>query len=91
MIYEMERRSEFPRRFYLISKCVVRDLDELEHWLTAPERQAWPVGFTARLTPTFVVAGADQFAWQTAKETTSTPPLFQPRVFRTTIAILAGT
>ena len=34
-IYEMERRGEFPQRFYLTSKCVVWDLDEVEQWLTA--------------------------------------------------------
>ena len=34
-IYEMERRGEFPQRFYLTSKCVVWDLDEVEHWLAA--------------------------------------------------------
>lgn len=34
-IYEMERRGEFPRRFYLNSKCVVWDLNEIEQWLTA--------------------------------------------------------
>jgi prophage regulatory protein len=34
-IYEMERRGEFPRRFYLTSKCVVWDLDEIERWLTS--------------------------------------------------------
>lgn len=33
-IYELERRGEFPRRFYLTSKCVVWDLDEVEKWLT---------------------------------------------------------
>ena len=33
-IYEMERRGEFPRRFYLTSKCVVWDLAEVEQWLT---------------------------------------------------------
>ncbi|MBK7727134.1 MAG: AlpA family phage regulatory protein [Gammaproteobacteria bacterium] len=37
-IYEMERRGEFPRRFYLTSKCVVWDLDEVEQWLTARAR-----------------------------------------------------
>ena len=26
-IYEMERRGEFPQRFYLTSKCVVWDLE----------------------------------------------------------------
>ena len=34
-IYEMERRGEFPQRFYLTSKCVVWDLNEVEQWLTA--------------------------------------------------------
>ena len=34
-IYEMERRGEFPQRFYLTSKCAVWDLDEVEQWLTA--------------------------------------------------------
>ena len=34
-IYEMERRGDFPRRFYLTSKCVVWDLHEVEQWLTA--------------------------------------------------------
>jgi prophage regulatory protein len=34
-IYELERRGEFPRRFYLTSKCVVWDLNEVEQWLTA--------------------------------------------------------
>ena len=37
-IYEMERSGEFPRRFYLTSKCVVWDLEEVEAWLT--ERRA---------------------------------------------------
>lgn len=34
-IYEMEQRGEFPRRFYLTSRCVVWDLNEVEQWLTA--------------------------------------------------------
>ena len=38
-IYDMERRGEFPRRFYLTSKCVVWDLDEVQQWLAA-RRQA---------------------------------------------------
>jgi len=42
-IYEMERRGDFPRRFYLTSKCVVWDLDEVEQWLTA-RRAASPKG-----------------------------------------------
>ena len=34
-IYEMERRGDFPQGFYLTSKCVVWDLDEVERWLPA--------------------------------------------------------
>lgn len=34
-IYEMERRGEFPARFYLTSRCVVWDLAEVEDWLEA--------------------------------------------------------
>lgn len=29
-IYEMEQRGEFPRRFYLTSRCVCWDLEEVE-------------------------------------------------------------
>ena len=32
-IYEMEIRGEFPRRYYLTSRCVVWDLSEVEAWL----------------------------------------------------------
>lgn len=46
-IYEMERRGDFPRRFYLTSKCVVWDLDEVEQWLTA-RRDASPKAFNNR-------------------------------------------
>jgi prophage regulatory protein len=46
-IYEMERRGDFPRRFYLTSKCVVWDLDEVEQWLTA-RRAECHSGRTAR-------------------------------------------
>jgi prophage regulatory protein len=38
-IYEMERRGEFPQRFYLTSRCVVWDLAEVEAWVEA-RRQA---------------------------------------------------
>lgn len=37
-IYEMERRGEFPSRFYLTSRCVVWDLAEVEAWLEARKR-----------------------------------------------------
>ncbi len=48
-IYEMERRGEFPQRFYLTSKCAVWDLDEVEQWLTA--RRAASLAGRARRTP----------------------------------------
>ena len=32
-IYEMEQRGEFPRRFYLTSRCVAWDAAEVEAWL----------------------------------------------------------
>jgi prophage regulatory protein len=32
-IYEMEQRGEFPRRFFLTSRCVVLDLAEVEAWI----------------------------------------------------------
>ncbi len=38
-IYEMERRGEFPRRFFLTSRCVVWNLAEVEAWVEA-RRQA---------------------------------------------------
>lgn len=34
-IYEMERRGEFPRRFYLTARCAVWDLGEVQAWLKA--------------------------------------------------------
>lgn len=32
-IYELERRGEFPQRFFLTARCVVWDLAEVESWL----------------------------------------------------------
>jgi prophage regulatory protein len=37
-IYEMERRGDFPRRFYLTSRCVVWDLAEVEAWVEERRR-----------------------------------------------------
>lgn len=37
-IYEMEQRGEFPRRFYLTSRCVVWDLSEVEAWIDQRRR-----------------------------------------------------
>ena len=34
-IYELERRGEFPQRFYLTARCVVWDLREIEAWIEA--------------------------------------------------------
>ena len=32
-IYELERKGEFPQRFFLTPRCVVWDLAEVEAWL----------------------------------------------------------
>jgi len=32
-IYELERKGEFPQRFFLTARCVVWDLSEVEAWL----------------------------------------------------------
>lgn len=37
-IYEMEKRGEFPQRFYLSKRCVVWDLREVEAWLETRKR-----------------------------------------------------
>ena len=37
-IYEMERRGEFPRRFFLTPRCVVWDLAEVMAWLESRRR-----------------------------------------------------
>lgn len=39
-IYEMEQRGEFPRRFYLTSRCVVWNLAEVEAWLEQRRRDS---------------------------------------------------
>ncbi len=39
-IYEMERRGEFPKRFYLTQRCVVWDLDEVYAWLDVRKQPA---------------------------------------------------
>ena len=38
-IYELERRGEFPQRFFLTARCVVWDLSEVMAWLQS-RRQA---------------------------------------------------
>jgi prophage regulatory protein len=37
-IYEMERRGEFPLRFFLTPRCVVWDLAEVMTWLDSRRR-----------------------------------------------------
>jgi prophage regulatory protein len=37
-IYELEQRGEFPRRFFLTSRCVVWDLAEVETWIDERRR-----------------------------------------------------
>jgi prophage regulatory protein len=37
-IYEMERRGEFPQRFFLTPRCVVWDLAEVMAWLESRRR-----------------------------------------------------
>ena len=44
-IYELERRGEFPQRFYLTARCVVWDLGEVMAWLQS-RRQAGSNGVT---------------------------------------------
>lgn len=34
-IWEMEQRNEFPRRFFLTSRCVAWDFQEVQDWLAA--------------------------------------------------------
>lgn len=42
-IYEMEQRGEFPRRFYLTSRCVAWDLAEVEAWIDERRRASYAV------------------------------------------------
>ncbi len=42
-IYELERRGEFPQRFYLTARCVVWDLAEVMAWLQS-RRAAGSIG-----------------------------------------------
>ncbi len=39
-IYELERKGEFPRRFFLTARCVVWDLTEVEAWLRSRRQPA---------------------------------------------------
>jgi prophage regulatory protein len=49
-IYELERRGEFPQRFYLTARCVVWDLSEVMAWLQS-RRQAGSNGVKKAAVP----------------------------------------
>ena len=51
-IYELERRGEFPQRFYLTARCVVWDLTEVMEWLQS-RRQAGSKGVKKAPMPDF--------------------------------------
>lgn len=48
-IYELERRGEFPQRFFLTPRCVVWDLAEVEAWLRS--RRQPPAGTEVKKAP----------------------------------------
>jgi len=50
-IYELERRGDFPRRFYLTSRCVVWDLSEVEAWLEERRRASHEAQFRRAPSP----------------------------------------
>ena len=41
-IYELERRGEFPQRFFLTARCVVWDLGEVLAWLQSRRQAGGP-------------------------------------------------
>ena len=51
-IYELERRGEFPQRFYLTARCVVWDLAEVTAWLQS-RRQAGRNGVKSAPVPDY--------------------------------------
>ena len=51
-IYEMEQRGEFPRRFFLTSRCVVWDLAEVEAWIEERRRASDAASIQRAPTPT---------------------------------------
>jgi prophage regulatory protein len=52
-IYELERRSEFPQRFFLTARCVVWDLAEVEAWLLSRREPAGGDAVTKAPVPDF--------------------------------------
>ena len=57
-IYEMEQRSDVPRRFALSTRCVVWDLGEVEAWLARADGPRRAPRRGARLTRTSASAEA---------------------------------
>jgi prophage regulatory protein len=51
-IYELERRGEFPQRFFLTARCVVWDLGEVLAWIQS-RRQAGSSGVKKAPTPDY--------------------------------------
>lgn len=51
-IYELERRGDFPKRFFLTARCVVWDLGEVLAWIQS-RRQAGSNGSKKAPTPDY--------------------------------------
>ena len=58
-IYELERRGEFPQRFFLTARCVVWDLGEVLAWLQS-RRQAGRNGVKKAPMPDYRRRGVDK-------------------------------
>ncbi len=58
-IYELERRGEFPQRFYLTARCVVWDLAEVMAWLQS-RRQAGSKGVKKAPMPDYAFKGQEE-------------------------------
>ena len=52
-IYELERRGEFPQRFFLTARCVVWDLVEVETWLRSRRQPSESDAMKKAPTPDF--------------------------------------
>lgn len=52
-IYELERRAEFPQRFFLTARCVVWDLAEVEAWLRSRRQPGGADGLKKAPVPDF--------------------------------------
>jgi prophage regulatory protein len=52
-IYELERRGDFPQRFFLTARCVVWDLAEVEAWLRSRRQSGGADAVKKAPTPDF--------------------------------------